>query len=97
MEPLVRVSPQDMRRSQLQYECSASSEGGVDALRDSIQGKTVSEQRAYLEKHHRDALEKFGDLLRPLNFLSSETDEQAVTRLLNDLRAEGQKRCAKIR
>lgn len=89
------VNPQDVRRAQIQQECVNGVKGSMDQLQEQLAEKTPAQQRAYLEKHYRNALEKFGDLLRP--WTSSETDAEAVTRLLNDLRSEQQARCSHIR
>lgn len=87
----------DLSRAMAQRECLLNADASMEQLQQNLQGKSPREQREYLERHHRDALERFGDLLRPFNILSRETDAQAVNRLLNDVRSEQTNRCSRIR
>ena len=87
----------DMTKALAQRECFNRADATMERIEANLEGKSAAEQRAYLERNHRDALERFGDLLRPLNVFSNETDEQAVARLLYDMRSEENRRCARIR
>lgn len=86
----------DLSHAMAQRECFNGVETTMHQVQQNLEGKSPREQREYLERHHRDAMEKFGDLLQSWNPLNRETDTQAVTRLLNDLRGEQERRCTRM-
>lgn len=87
----------DIGQAMAQRECFNGVQTTMQRVEQNLEGKSLREQREYLERHHRDTLEKFGDLLNSWNPLNRETDAQAVTRLLNDMRSEQERRCSRIR
>lgn len=89
MEQLLRNI--DIGPAMRERECSVQTEANIQQIQERMQGMNAHQQRQYLERHHRDLLEKIGDWARP--WTNNETDAQAVTRLLNDLRAEQNKSC----
>lgn len=94
MEHLFEDLSKEYGRAQWQQDCLVEAEDHMQQMREHIAHWNPAQQREHLEHHHRDRLGKIGDTLRSWNVFSNETDEQAVQRLLLDLRTEQIARCS---
>lgn len=89
MEQFFHIAPGDINRAMAQRECYMNADARMQEEQRHLQGLTPAQQRAHLETHRTGTITAIGDWMRSFR----ESDAQAVTRMLGDLRSAQEHRC----